>query len=147
MRSVSRQARASIDIPRLARHAARLPTQLPTRLPTFAAAVASVAVALFVAAPAVHAQSADDAPAARLEAPASALRGWPASDAGQLDDQTLARQRGGAVGMVMIAATPALMRGNGVTLWDEIAPPAPLPIPVDASQQSAQGNVASYTRR
>jgi hypothetical protein len=67
---------------------------------------------------------------------------------GTLDDQTLSRQRGGAVGMVMVAATQQLMRGNntGVTLWDEIAPPAPLPIPVDASQ-SAQGNVASYTRK
>lgn len=67
--------------------------------------------------------------------------------AGPLDDQTLARQRGGAVGMVMVAATPQLMRGNNsVTLWDEIAPPAPLPIPVDATQ-NAQGNVASYTRK
>ncbi|WP_233272593.1 hypothetical protein [Paraburkholderia acidisoli] len=66
---------------------------------------------------------------------------------GALDDQTLSRQRGGAVGMVMVAATPQLMRGgNSVTLWDEIAPPAPLPIPVDAAQ-NAQGNVASYTRK
>ncbi|WP_322105156.1 hypothetical protein [Paraburkholderia sp. J41] len=66
---------------------------------------------------------------------------------GALDDSTLSRQRGGAVGMVMVAATPQLMRGvNGVTLWDEIAPPAPLPIPVDASQ-NAQGNVANYTRK
>ncbi|MDR3095503.1 MAG: hypothetical protein LBV73_00340 [Paraburkholderia sp.] len=65
---------------------------------------------------------------------------------GALDDQTLARQRGGAVGMVMVAATPQLMRGNSVTLWDEIAPPAPLPIPVDAGQ-AAQGNIASYTRK
>ncbi|CAB3794708.1 hypothetical protein LMG28688_03950 [Paraburkholderia caffeinitolerans] len=65
---------------------------------------------------------------------------------GALDDQTLERQRGGAVGMVMVAATPQLMRGNGVTLWDEIAPPAPLPIPVDAGQ-AAQGNIASYVRK
>lgn len=65
---------------------------------------------------------------------------------GAIDDQTLARQRGGAAGMVMVAATPQLMRGNGVTLWDEIAPPAPLPIPVDAGQ-AAQGNIASYTRK
>ncbi|MCP3723864.1 hypothetical protein M3I53_12105 [Paraburkholderia sp. CNPSo 3272] len=66
---------------------------------------------------------------------------------GSLDDQTLARQRGGAVGMVMVAVTPQLTRGsNNVTLWDEIAPPAPLPIPVDATQ-NAQGNLASYTRK
>ncbi|WP_293034709.1 hypothetical protein [Paraburkholderia sp.] len=64
-----------------------------------------------------------------------------------LDDQTLAHQRGGAVGMLMVAATPQLMRGGGsVTLWDEIAPPAPLPIPVDNSQ-AAQGNIANYTRK
>jgi hypothetical protein len=64
-----------------------------------------------------------------------------------LDDQTLSHQRGGAVGMLMVAATPQLIRGgNGVTLWDEIAPPAPLPIPVDSSQ-AAQGNIASYTRK
>ncbi|WP_246024721.1 hypothetical protein [Paraburkholderia dinghuensis] len=64
-----------------------------------------------------------------------------------LDDQTLSRQRGGAVGMLMVAATPQLMHGgNSVTLWDEIAPPAPLPIPVDSSQ-AAQGNIASYTRK
>ncbi|MFD1555587.1 hypothetical protein ACFSHT_08085 [Paraburkholderia silviterrae] len=66
--------------------------------------------------------------------------------AGALDDQTLARQRGGAVGMVMVAAMPQLMRGSSVTLWDEIAPPAPLPIPVDTGQ-AAQGNIASYTRK
>lgn len=67
-----------------------------------------------------------------------------------LDDQVLSRQRGGAVGMVMVAATPQLMYGNaggnGVTLWDEIAPPSPLPVPVDAAR-AAQGNVASYQRK
>ncbi|MGH8781536.1 hypothetical protein [Paraburkholderia sp.] len=63
-----------------------------------------------------------------------------------LDDQVLSRQRGGAAGMVMVAATPQLTRGNSVTLWDEIAPPAPLPIPVDAAR-TAQANVASFTRK
>jgi hypothetical protein len=64
-----------------------------------------------------------------------------------LDDQVLSRQRGGALGMVMVAATPQLMSGNsGVTLWDEIAPPSPMPIPVDAAR-SAQGNVATYQRK
>lgn len=66
-----------------------------------------------------------------------------------LDDQMLSRQRGGAVGMLMVAATPQLMRGNGsgsVTLWDEIAPPSPMPIPVDAAR-AAQGNVANYQRK
>jgi hypothetical protein len=68
-----------------------------------------------------------------------------------LDDQVLSRQRGGAVGMVMVATTPQLMRGNGgsgnsVTLWDEIAPPSPLPIPIDAAR-AAQGNIANYQRK
>jgi len=66
------------------------------------------------------------------------LRGWLAGGAGQLDEQTRSRQRGGPVGRVTVAATPAPMPGNGVTLWDEIAPPTPLPMPADVSQQAAQ---------
>jgi hypothetical protein len=67
-----------------------------------------------------------------------------------LDDQALSRQRGGFSGMLMVAATPQMMRGvntggNGVTLWDEIAPPSQLPVPVDVAR-SAQGNVTSYQR-
>ncbi|MGF6968462.1 hypothetical protein OKW43_005490 [Paraburkholderia sp. WC7.3g] len=81
----------------------------------------------------------------------SAANAWnPAADAASmndisLDDQMLSRQRGGAVGMLMVAATPQLMQnsGNQVTLWDEIAPPSPLPVPVDAAR-AAQGNVATY---
>jgi hypothetical protein len=79
--------------------------------------------------------------------------GDPADDASvndfSLDDQVLSRQRGGAVGMLMVAATPQLTRGGSggrVTLWDEIAPPSPLPIPVDAAR-AAQGNVATYQRK
>ncbi|ACC69975.1 hypothetical protein PPMP20_21240 [Paraburkholderia phymatum] len=60
-----------------------------------------------------------------------------------LDDQMLSRQRGGAADMVMVAAPPQLMHGSSVTLWDEIAPPSPLPVPIDA----AQGNVANYQRK
>ncbi|MBN3757531.1 hypothetical protein G3N95_31720 [Paraburkholderia sp. Tr-20389] len=63
-----------------------------------------------------------------------------------LDDQMLSRQRGGAAGMVMVAATPQLMHGSSVTLWDEIAPPSPLPVPIDAAR-AAQGNVANYQRK
>jgi hypothetical protein len=75
-----------------------------------------------------------------------------------LDDETLSRQRAGAVGMLTMvsAGTTQLWRGgaggisgvsgSGVTLWDEIGPPTPLPIPVDNSQ-AAQGNIASYTRK
>jgi hypothetical protein len=63
-----------------------------------------------------------------------------------LDDQILSRQRGGAAGRVMVAATPQLMHGSSVTLWDEIAPPSPLPVPIDAAR-AAQGNVANYQRK
>jgi hypothetical protein len=67
-----------------------------------------------------------------------------------LDDQALSSQRGGFSGMLMVAATPQMMRsfnsgGNRVTLWDEIAPPSQLPVPVDVAR-SAQGNVTSYQR-
>ncbi|MFM0362523.1 hypothetical protein [Paraburkholderia sediminicola] len=67
-----------------------------------------------------------------------------------LDDQALSHQRGGFGGMLMVSATPQLMRGfnnsgNRVTLWDEIAPPSQLPVPVDVAR-SAQGNVTSYQR-
>ena len=69
----------------------------------------------------------------------------------QLDEDTLDLQRGRATGMLMVAAAPQLLvtnnsGGNGVTLWDEIAPPTPLPIPIDA-QRAMQSNNASYTRR
>lgn len=89
-----------------------------------------------------------DEPVATVVAPAT-IDSDPAFEF-TLDDQMLSRQRGGAVGMLMVAATPQLMRTSGgnsnVTLWDEIAPPTPLPIPVDAAR-TTQGNVASYQRK
>jgi hypothetical protein len=64
-----------------------------------------------------------------------------------LDDKVLSSQRGGAAGFMMISAGgPLLMRGNGVTLWDEIAPPLPLPQPSDAAR-AAQGNNVTYVRK
>ncbi|MGF6604162.1 hypothetical protein P3T23_008917 [Paraburkholderia sp. GAS448] len=63
-----------------------------------------------------------------------------------LDDQVLSTQVGGSSSMLMVAATPELMKGGAVTLWDEIAPPLPLPAPAGVAQ-SAQGNVASYQRK
>ena len=63
-----------------------------------------------------------------------------------LDDRILSRQRGSATGMVRIATTPQLMPRASVTLWDEIAPPSPLPVPIDAAR-AAQGNVANYQRK
>jgi len=64
-----------------------------------------------------------------------------------LDDVALSRQRGGRPGMLTIAATPQTFQGGvSVTLWDEIAPPTPAPVPVDASR-TAQGNTISFTRK
>lgn len=94
-----------------------------------------------------HSAAASDLTSAALSVPADAT----SLNDFSLDDQMLSRQRGGFNGMLMVAATPQLMRsagngGNGVTLWDEIAPPSPLPIPLDAAA-NAQGNVAAYQRR
>ncbi|APA84205.1 hypothetical protein BJG93_01410 [Paraburkholderia sprentiae WSM5005] len=93
-------------------------------------------------------------PIAAQDVSQSTAKGWnPAADAASmndisLDDQVLSRQRGGAVGMLMVATTPQLMQhsDNQVTLWDEIAPPLPLPVPVDAAR-AAQGNLATYQRK
>ncbi len=64
-----------------------------------------------------------------------------------LDDIALSHQRGGRPGMLTIAATPQTFQGGvSVTLWDEIAPPTPAPVPVDASR-TAQGNTISFTRK
>jgi hypothetical protein len=65
----------------------------------------------------------------------------------QIDEDTLSQQRGRAPGFVMVAAAPQ-MPGNpaSVTLWDELAPPTPLPVPVDA-QRTMQGNTVTYTRQ
>jgi hypothetical protein len=38
---------------------------------------------------------------------------------------------------------PVAAHTTSVTLWDEIAPPAPAPVPVDAATRAAAGDVAS----
>lgn len=64
-----------------------------------------------------------------------------------LDDQVLASQRGTGVGLITVAASAqTLAGGSSVTLWDEIAPPAPVPVPVDTSHV-AQSNSVSYFRK
>ncbi len=69
----------------------------------------------------------------------------------QLDEPTLATQRGRALGATpMVVATPNVLSGgmgNRVTLWDEFPLPAPqLPIPSDLSH-SVQSNQVSFTRQ
>ena len=100
--------------------------------------VATLAALLFSVAPFTDgvslAASASDDSVMHLSAPA-------------LNDDVLARQRGGRAGMITVAVTRQVMGGgNAVTLWDEIAPPRPRPVPVD-SGHATQGNAATYTRK
>jgi hypothetical protein len=153
--SPAARAQSTDDAPTAQAAVASIASVAPDVVPATPAAL--VPATLDVSAPA---QSASTDATSDDDAGTTAANARPAADPvafggdgslagiGTLDDQTLSHQRGGAVGMVMVAATPQLMRGNNnnVTLWDEIAPPAPLPIPVDATQNT-QGNVASYTRK
>jgi hypothetical protein len=88
---------------------------------------------------------AEPAPAATEDA--SADTEAPIAGATALDDRVLARQRGTGPGLMTVAAsTQALSGAHSVTLWDEIAPPAPVPVPAD-SAHSAQSNAVSYFRQ
>jgi hypothetical protein len=68
-------------------------------------------------------------------------------DLAALDDRVLDHQRGRAVGMIMVAATPNAFRGNSVTLWDEIGPPVQTPQPSDAARAAQTGNIVTYNRK
>jgi hypothetical protein len=64
-----------------------------------------------------------------------------------LDDRVLASQRGTGLGLMTVAASAqSLANTASVTLWDEIAPPSPVPVPVDTSHV-AQSNAVSYFRK
>lgn len=70
-----------------------------------------------------------------------------ASDTVALNDEVLASQRGTGLGLMTVAASAQMLAGAAsVTLWDEIAPPAPVPVPVDAAHL-AQSNSVSYFRK
>jgi hypothetical protein len=69
-----------------------------------------------------------------------------AYDTAALDDRVLDHQRGRAVGMIMVAATPNAFRNNSVTLWDEIGPPVQTPQPSDAARAQT-GNIVTYNRK
>ncbi len=120
-----------------------LPFTRPARR-AFAAALAvalQAALAAFGAPSAAHAEGMPGACAASEQTLFTATC--------PLDDGTLARQRGGRAGAVVVAAIPDASPGaTSVTLWDELArpTPAPLPMPVDTTG-TAQSNTASYTRK
>jgi hypothetical protein len=64
-----------------------------------------------------------------------------------LDDSVLASQRGGRNDMATVTAIPEISAGLlSVTLWDELARPAPAPRPVDTGG-TTQFNAISYTRK
>jgi hypothetical protein len=54
-----------------------------------------------------------------------------------LDDRAELRQCRSTVSRVIVPVTPQSMRARNarVTLWDEIAPPSPLPMPVQAARR------------
>ncbi|WP_206952973.1 hypothetical protein [Trinickia acidisoli] len=63
-----------------------------------------------------------------------------------LDDRALSRARGTGPGLMTVAASTQVLGAQSVTLWDEIAPPAPVPVPAD-SAHVAQSNTVSYFRK
>lgn len=64
-----------------------------------------------------------------------------------VDARAFARLRNLVPMPVPVAApTPLVDGGAAVTLWDEISPPAPLPVPPDA-QRTIRGDGVSYTRQ
>jgi len=67
--------------------------------------------------------------------------------AAPIDDGALAHQRGTGPGLMTVGAPMLALHGApSVTLWDEIAPPAPVPVPAD-SAHVAQSNTVSYFRQ
>ena len=113
------------------------------------AAIAALGIALAALAAPCQAQadSLGDGPAQQATfEDASADAQAPIAGATPLDDRVLARQRGTGPGLMTVAASMQGLRSAQVTLWDEIAPPAPVPVPAD-SAHPAQSNAVSYFRQ
>ncbi|HTH76458.1 MAG TPA: hypothetical protein VL635_18850 [Trinickia sp.] len=105
------------------------------------------ALGLAVAALAAPRQAQADEPAEQALASVNLTEDALAPGAAALDDYVLARQRGTGPGLMAVAVSGPMLHGShSVTLWDEIAPPSPVPVPADASQV-AQGNAVSYFRK
>lgn len=119
-----------------------------------AALATFAAVATYVVATAAHAQRHDLARSVPTTSPTAAANGarliratsdthkpridrvrFAAALPGAADESPLSHARGGAGGAAKIAGASGLVRASTtVTLWDEIAPPAPLPVPVETTQ-------------
>jgi hypothetical protein len=109
-------------------------------------AALGIALAALAAPVLAHADSSTDSATAALGETALFAR---ATNSGSeaLDDLALARQRGTGPGLMTVGASMQALKGTpSVTLWDEIAPPAPMPIPADSSH-AAQSNAVSYFRQ
>lgn len=110
-----------------------------------AASAVNLAVASRFVIGAAATDRSDDAPQAVSE-DANANVEAPIAGATPLDDRVLARQRGTGPGLMTVAASMQGLHNAQVTLWDEIAPPAPVPVPAD-SAHPAQSNAVSYFRQ
>jgi hypothetical protein len=114
------------------------------------AAALAVALAMSATAGTAYADALDGQPAAQAQnADVNGAAGdeTRAGETVALDDRVLARQRGTGLGLMTVAASAqALATTASVTLWDEIAPPSPAPVPVDTSHV-AQSNAVSYFRK
>jgi hypothetical protein len=116
------------------------------------ALAAALAVALVAAATprAAYADALDAQPQAQeqsADANPAASDETSTTETVALDDRVLANQRGTGLGLMTVAASAqTLATTSSVTLWDEIAPPSPAPVPVDTSHV-AQSNAVSYFRK
>ncbi|RDU97137.1 hypothetical protein [Trinickia dinghuensis] len=110
-------------------------------------AALGIALAALAAPGLAHADSLSDSEAQAIGAATLFAAEAPVADDAALDDRALARQRGTGPGLMTVGASFQALKGApSVTLWDEIAPPAPVPVPADSSHV-AQTNAVSYFRQ
>lgn len=114
---------------------------------SFRSCAALAALGLALAALAAPCQAQADAQAEQALASVNVIDEALTPGATALDDHVLARQRGTGLGLMTVAVSGPMLHGShSVTLWDEITPPSPVPVPADAAQM-AQGNAVSYFRK
>ena len=117
------------------------------RLRIVIAALGIALAAVALAAPREAHADVLEAQAQEQDASSAAIGATGANDTAALDDRVLASQRGTGLGLMTVAATAQAGGGaRSVTLWDELAPPAPAPLPVDTAHV-AQSNAVSYFRK
>lgn len=122
-------------------------TSFRSRAVIAALEIAFAAVAFAFAAPREAHADVLDAQAPVQDASWAAIDEAAVNDTVALDDRMLASQRGTGLGLMTVAAAAQTgSNAHSVTLWDEIAPPAPAPLPADTAHV-AQSNAVSYFRK